>query len=898
MSMALKAARVAAAVGIVASGTSFLMSGSAPASAAPTADAVSPNMAIAVGPPGATLLSTPGGCHLNGVQHVFYIGFDNFHLRRDNSNTVANNGDDNHNTDTNIPSDLEQVPALYNFLRGTTNTPTTTDTTNYADGRNRTYTDTTAYSGGTVLGNHHTPLISHTSVDFTAAYTGVYGDRNGIATTQNNIAAYNGSTYTGGTTAAAQSVGTNSNGGFGLWTDPLNIGTDTTPQYLTTNSSNTVVNGPAPWVPFTRAGCDVGAVAATTMVLENNNSLADVNAVAPTGTTFNSGDEGLAVHCAVGSSICGLSATDPGVKEVPDNLPAEPGAPYSGAAGYFALYGHRFIAPALNDSIHSTTTGGSTTLGLLRAPSTNAFPGFNGEDGNYTLGYTLAMQKAGIPVTFGYLTTAHNCYFALDGASTTSGWTPSAVNDYGGTTANPCNHTDAPSTVDSGTSSSFGSGEQGYVDYLAQLNTDFQAFFDQAKAAGFTTANTEFVFYSDENDHVSEGTPVNSTCDGVTTACQYNHSSTQTTPTSGQLGEVTVKLDTPFPRGGATSYTILADSAPDFYLEEQGNSGPPGQTDTQVRTFERTMGSTTYPDPYTGATKNIVSYMADQTGLNALHMITADPNRSPTFDVFAPGEDFVESGFPTDCGGAANMTCSNAGFPYVHGDFAPETTTTWASFAGPGVANLGVDTTDWNDHVDLRPTLLALTGLQDDYSDEGRVLTEILNSGVVNADLTTSSAQQLGSMLKQLDAPNYGATETSNTGFGPATLVSDTEALQSNATGDSTYTDVEGRISTITGQRNTVVGDIQALLAGAATGTPIDSGRASTDITNGQCLLAYANQLKTYALNPTPANAPTACMISAAIVPEAPHSVLLVLSAGLVLAGGLLLVGRRRRVRA
>ncbi|HZQ84027.1 MAG TPA: hypothetical protein VFA83_04275 [Acidimicrobiales bacterium] len=901
--------RVGAAVGMVAAASSVLASPQARAASSAATDwRLSQDFAVAVGPSNATFEAAPG-CNLGpSVQHVVYVGFDNFHMRRDNSNTVANNGDDNRNTDTAIPSDLEQVPALYNFLRGTANAGSTNNTT---------YSDSTAFSGGTILGNHHTPLISHTSVDFTSAYSAVYGDRNGVATSQNSLAAYNGNLYSTSPAVAAVSGG---GSGFGFWTDPLNVPAgNTTPQFLTKNASNAVVNAPAPWVPFTRAGCDVGAISATTMVLENQNSVNDVNAVT-TGAPFTTADEGVAVHCASSGTantpggICALAGnqggTDANVKAAPDNLPAEPGAPYGASSGYYALYGHRFVAPAVNDRLNSTTSGGTTTLSLLRAPSSTGFPGFNGEDGNYTLGYVLDMQKAGIPVTFGYLTTPHNCYTSLDGQNTT-GWS-AAYDDYnaGGTVpaSNQCNHTDTTSTTDSGTNSSFGSGEQGYVNYLAQLNTDFQKFFDQAKAAGMTTNNTIFVFYSDENDHMAEGTPSNAPCDGVTTACAYNHAAKQLTPTAGQMGEVTVKLDNTFPQGGNPSYFSLSDSAPEFYVQVQGQSIP-SQADPNVRNYERSLGSYTYTDPYTGNPANLTRYIGDQAGLNALHMITADPNRSPTFVDFAPGEDFVEyagSFNGSDCAATTNTSCSNAGFVGVHGDFAPETTTTWAGIVAPGVTNGfagGVDAADWTDHVDLRPTVLALAGLSDDYQDEGRVITQILNPGVVNATLSTNGPQ-LASMLKQLDAPNNGATEgfDSNTpadiaasGFGPAVLKSDTEALESNAGGDSTYTDVTTRINTITNQRNAVVTDIQAQLANAQAGGAWNTAQANTDLANGQCLLTYARQLITYAASPSPGNAPTDCNIVVAALPEVGHTALLIVSAGAIVAGGLLVTGRRRR---
>jgi hypothetical protein len=284
--------------------------------------------------------------------------------------------------------------------------------------------------------------------------------------------------------------------------------------------------------------------------------------------------------------------------------------------------------------------------------------------------------------------------------------------------------------------------------------------------------------------------------------------------------------------------------------------------------------------------------------MNAVHMITQDPNRSPTFDVFAPGEDFVEFAgtFNTsDCGSAANTTCSNAGFPYVHGDFAPETDTTWAGFVAPGVANLGTSNV-WTDHTDLRTTVLALTGLQDDYTDAGRVITQIVAPGAVAAPLTSQTATDLGTLLKKLNAPVYMSSEGANDGFGPAILVADTSAVKSNAPGDSTYTDVEGKIVNITAQRNTVVADIQARLAGAQDGALIDQAGAVADENYGACILAYANQLKTYAANPTAANAPTDCG-TPTVLPETSHAVLFIVGAGVVCAGALLLGGRHRRMR-
>jgi hypothetical protein len=95
-----------------------------------------------------------------------------------------------------------------------------------------------------LLSNHHTQLISHTSDDITTSITGVYPDRHGVATAANSYQVYN----PGGTTLFQS--------GFTYWTSKARDG-----QYNFTSAPNT--NAPALWVPFTRAGCNVGAAAMT-----------------------------------------------------------------------------------------------------------------------------------------------------------------------------------------------------------------------------------------------------------------------------------------------------------------------------------------------------------------------------------------------------------------------------------------------------------------------------------------------------------------------------------------------------------------------------------------------------------------------------------------------------------
>ena len=106
------------------------------------------------------------GCSLgHGVKHVVEVTFDNVHFFRDNPN---------------VPSDLEMMPNLLNFIEG----------------------------NGTLLSNDHTPLIAHTADDTLTTYTGLYGDRQGMPVS-NDYQSYN----TDGTTDPA--------GSFAYWTDPV-----------------------------------------------------------------------------------------------------------------------------------------------------------------------------------------------------------------------------------------------------------------------------------------------------------------------------------------------------------------------------------------------------------------------------------------------------------------------------------------------------------------------------------------------------------------------------------------------------------------------------------------------------------------------------------------------------
>jgi hypothetical protein len=247
-------------------------------------------------------------------------------------------------------------------------------------------------------------------------------------------------------------------------------------------------------------------------------------------------------------------------------------------------------------------------------------------------------------------------------------------------------------------------------------------------------------------------------------------------------------------KNNTTPFSAVSDSAPGFYV-----NGQPGPNDPAVRTLERDTSGLTAANPYTGTTQPITNYLADQTEMGILHMVNADPLRTPTFTMFAKPDYFLSTGSPT-C--TTPCVTQNSGFAYNHGDYAAEIDTNYLGLAGPGVQNLGLDgsaadagpssagadsgqvtvpdsgtTGTWVDETDIRPTVMYLLGLKDDYEHDGRVITQILTNP--NKALSQSGVTPLGNCYKQL---NSSVGE-----FGTATLKTATTAIESNSSGDRTY---------------------------------------------------------------------------------------------------------------
>ena len=188
-------------------------------------------------------------------------------------------------------------------------------------------------------------------------------------------------------------------------------------------------------------------------------------------------------------------------------------------------------------------------------------------------------------------------------------------------------------------------------------------------------------------------------------------------------------------------------------------------------------------------------------------------------------------------GSTTDTTPEMTGFAWNHGDIQDEIASTWVGYVGQGVDPAGVDSTTWSDHTDVRPTILELVGLNDDYVHDGRVISEILEGYARPLALKKSSSfVALAQVYKQLNAP-FGA-------FAMATLRASTKALASNDADDATYNSIEGQIQALTTQRNTLAAQMISLLDGAEfNGQTFSDAQAQSLIGQGQALLNQANAL-------------------------------------------------------
>ncbi|HSS94625.1 MAG TPA: hypothetical protein VLR46_11620, partial [Candidatus Dormibacteraeota bacterium] len=176
-------------------------------------------------------------------------------------------------------------------------------------------------------------------------------------------------------------------------------------------------------------------------------------------------------------------------------------------------------------------------------------------------------------------------------------------------------------------------------------------------------------------------------------------------------------------------------------------------------------------------------------------------------------------------------------FAWNHGDVQPEIVTTWLGMVGPGIAHKGVDRTTWSDHTDIRPTLMVLLGLKDDYSHDGRALIEDFSRSAKPSATRNENFTDVARTYKQIDA-SVGQ-------FGLETLMISTRAIKSgSSSNDSTYTHLENKLIALTNERNALAGQMISALEGAEfTGQSIGDHRAEQLVESGQNLLEKVSEL-------------------------------------------------------
>ncbi len=243
--------------------------------------------------------SAAGPCQLGNkdgnIKHVIYLQFDNTHYSRDNPN---------------VASDLEQMPHLLNFLKG----------------------------NGTLETNHHTILISHTAGGILSSLTGLYPDRHGQSVS-NSYDFFQGNGVPTFTSS------------FKYWTDTAS-GTNNPLPNMVGDGGQTA---PAPWLTYTQAGCNVGAVSTANIVLENSNAIVQSSLAAASAA----GDTNIKVASVAPFSVGQTITIDTGAAAETDTVTAVGTA---GATGTGLTLGSALTNPhASGAKVYATDPGGDMT---------------------------------------------------------------------------------------------------------------------------------------------------------------------------------------------------------------------------------------------------------------------------------------------------------------------------------------------------------------------------------------------------------------------------------------------------------------------------------------------------------------------------------------------------------
>jgi len=196
-------------------------------------------------------------------------------------------------------------------------------------------------------------------------------------------------------------------------------------------------------------------------------------------------------------------------------------------------------------------------------------------------------------------------------------------------------------------------------------------------------------------------------------------------------------------------------------------------------------------------------------------MTSGDPLRTPTVVSWNEPNAWVQT-----TAGVGDVSISPA-FAWMHGGIQPEIATTWLGMVGPGIKQGGLDEATWTDHADVRPTILALLGLQDDYQHDGRVIVEQLDPEALPPGIQANPGTylKLAAAYKQLNAP-FGELSVASIGYATTNIKSTKPTVY------NTYLDT---MADFTARRDSLAGQIKTVLEAAAfAGVPVSQGTASS----------------------------------------------------------------------
>jgi hypothetical protein len=138
----------------------------------------------------------------------------------------------------------------------------------------------------------------------------------------------------------------------------------------------------------------------------------------------------------------------------------------------------------------------------------------------------------------------------------------------------------------------------------------------------------------------------------------------------------------------------------------------------------------------------------------------------------------------------------------------------------------------WVEETDIRPTMLQLLGLSDDYQSDGHVITQAL--AVVPAPLAATAELAAG----------YDQMNSSVGQFATDTLIADSKALASGSSSDDTaYAAEQDALQQLADDRDAAAQQIKNTLSAAAAGTTPNHGQITSGLAHVRELLRRAAAL-------------------------------------------------------